>query len=805
MTIHVRQAEIEREMKERGVQRTATRVEKAKQKGALSETPGGVAMTKRLIEPAANAIAEHMVNEEVRRGPKGGLFKHAGHLDPYVLAYVSMRVAIDQATNRNPLLRCVLAIGTAVEDELRLEKFEAANEGLYGAISRTLRHRGTSTDHARATWSHEATRKEIEVTRLTRNERIQIGMELFGLVMSSTGMFETPMVPVGHDKWQYHVALAAEAEAFLAARNEAAGLLRPQYLPTVVPPKPWEETRGGGYYTDALFALPVVKRTFRSHVEKLKEATSSGQMAPVYRGLNAIQNTAWVVNQPVLTVLKDAWDRGLRLDYLPNREDLKVPERPVTEDEERIREWKKEARDIHEANALSRCHRLEFDRILSLAERMQHDPAIYFPHQLDFRGRCYAVPAGLNPQGADHAKALLTFAEAKPLDARGAWWLAVHGANVYGNDKVSLDERAAWGIKNAERAVATATDPLADLWWTEADKPGCFLAWCFEIARARTDGMSSLPIALDGSCNGLQHFSAMLRDPVGGAAVNLIPSDKPQDIYGRVAERTVELLRMEVHAGGEKAWMAHAWVAFGIDRSITKRPVMVLPYGGTRISCMDYVREAVKKKLAAGQENPFGDELKKATTYLATVIWDAIGDVVIAARAAMGWLQQAARIAAKAGLPITWTTPSGFVAHQEYRDMKSRLVKTRMRGSIIRLQDRQETEKMDPSRQALAMSPNFVHSLDAAAMMLTIGVALDRGITQFAMIHDSYGTVAADTDKLASALRFAFVQMYHHNDVLAQFAEELKAQLPSGTELPPLPPKGALDIHAVLESAYFFA
>ncbi|GFH30236.1 DNA-directed RNA polymerase, partial [Haematococcus lacustris] len=39
----------------------------------------------------------------------------------------------------------------------------------------------------------------------------------------------------------------------------------------------------------------------------------------------------------------------------------------------------------------------------------------------------------------------------------------------------------------------------------------------------------------DGSCNGLQHYAALARDSRGAAAVNLVPSDKPQDVYSAVA------------------------------------------------------------------------------------------------------------------------------------------------------------------------------------------------------------------------------------------------------------------------------
>ena len=35
---------------------------------------------------------------------------------------------------------------------------------------------------------------------------------------------------------------------------------------------------------------------------------------------------------------------------------------------------------------------------------------------------------------------------------------------------------------------------------------------------------------MDGSCNGLQHYAALALDEPGGAAVNLVPSDRPQVI-----------------------------------------------------------------------------------------------------------------------------------------------------------------------------------------------------------------------------------------------------------------------------------
>jgi DNA-directed RNA polymerase len=319
--------------------------------------------------------------------------------------------------------------------------------------------------------------------------------------------------------------------------------------------------------------------------------------------------------------------------------------------------------------------------------------------------------------------------------------------------------------------------------------------------------VSHLPIALDGSCNGIQHFSAMLRDPVGGAAVNLVPSDKPSDIYGKVAERTVEKLKELAEAGQPESWIADAWVRFGINRKITKRPVMVLPYGGTFRSCSEYVKEAVKERIEGGADNPFGDDLPKACTLLAQTVWASIGDVVIAARAAMSWLQQCARVCVAAGKPIRWTTPSGFVVVQDYRKLSQARIETRFNGSILNLSSVELSDQVDTSKQASAVSPNFVHSLDASALVRTICRGLDEGITSWAMIHDSYGTHAADTDKLSTVLREEFVKMYREHDVLREFRDSLAAQLPPefAEKLPPLPESGTLDIELVTKSPYFFA
>ena len=102
-------------------------------------------------------------------------------------------------------------------------------------------------------------------------------------------------------------------------------------------------------------------------------------------------------------------------------------------------------------------------------------------------------------------------------------------------------------------------------------------------------------------------------------------------------------------------------------------------------------------------------------------------------------------------------------------------------------------------------SPNFIHSLDAAALTLTVNHCVELGITDFAMVHDSYGTHSPNMPLLNKVLREEFVSMYEKNDVLQNLYDTAVASLPEGVDVPPPPTKGDLDIQEVLQSDYFFA
>jgi DNA-directed RNA polymerase len=768
-----------------------------------ADTGPGRKLIKDAILPMSEAVTAFVA--EARNGKPGK--KHTAvrwveKFPPTEVAYLTVRHCLNAISNGDTRVQSVAeAIATSLEDSINYSRFREVSPGLHKHLQTVLK-KSTSQRHSRNVMEAAGRRTEVEQFGFPGNDGVHCGMKLVELFIESTG-FAMLFNDSSHGKDRERILLRGTENVltWLGNAHDAAAHFAPIRMPMLVPPTPWVSSKGGGYLTDAGGLVPLVRTRNKSYLRELGNV----DMPAVYQSLNAIQETAWKVNTSVLGVMRDAWDAGGGIAGLPDRDLTELPALPAfdmetykVEQPEEFKAWKRKRADIYEENARATSQRVSAAQKIALAVRFSVEEAIYFPHSLDFRGRVYPVPGTLNPQGDDQAKALLTFAKGKPLGATGARWLAIHVSNLFGVDKVPFDERVKWVQDHHEQIMDSALQPLdGQRFWTEADSPWSALAACFEWAGCCMTGpeyVSHLPIALDGSCNGLQNFSAMLRDPIGGKATNLIPQEKPADIYTQVMHVAAARIKKEAEGGDP---MAAVWDG-RLTRDIVKRPVMTLPYGVTKAG----MRGQIMEKMGNNRDKGAHEE----ASYLAGVLWDAIGQVVIAARVAMDWLKGAAKVAAKGEMPVSWTTPAGFPVLQEYRESIGTRVQTYIGGRTVDITVSVEGTKLDSRRQALGISPNFIHSCDASHLMLTVCTALENGIADFAMIHDSYGTHAADTDVLAASLRASFVEQYTR-EVLTDFSSELAAQLPAevAVELPELPPCGSLDLSLVEQSLYFFA
>ena len=552
----------------------------------------------------------------------------------------------------------------------------------------------------------------------------------------------------------------------------------------------------------------LVKASNRRYLEELKNR--GHEMKDLYDSINIMQETEWVINKPVLDVIETLIKKDVTLGKLPvNPQSMELPVKPIdiATNKESLVRWKREASLVYKERAKSKSKYIQVRQILEEA-RLLLDRSFFYPYQLDFRGRIYPKPAMLSPQGADYSRALLKFKYGKQMKETISFDdFAIAGAGLYGEvDKEDIQTRKEWVRERLDTFIGYAKEPLTNTEWAKADKPFCFLAWCFELKDfAETDFdasfITTLPIQSDCSNSGLQHYSAMMRDEIGGKATNLIPSNKPEDVYRIVAQKVIMKLRDKTDP------MAKLWLDYGIDRKLCKKPVMCLPYSLTQYSCRQYIQDHVEKEWKEkNKPHNFGRDLFKATNYLTPIVWESINDVIVGAKEIMGFLKKVSRLVASENLPVCWTTPKplNFPVQMMCYKKESKRVKTKMGDSIIKLSIQSDTDEIDKRKTAQSICPNLIHSLDASCLMLAVIKAKDKGVTNFSLIHDSFGCVAPDVHKLSEAIREAFCEVYEQ-DVLTNWAMEMKQMLSdkNAKKFPHIPERGNLDLSLVKQSTFF--
>ena len=630
-----------------------------------------------------------------------------------------------------------------------------------------------------------------------------------------------------------------------------------KHLPTIIPPRHWSSPYDGGYYGASCLQTQLIRLNVLGGTEAVKTYTSKLAMVDlgnIYAALNAMQDTPFKINKDILHTLKEIYASGGVLGGVPRTEPFeKLPRLPEDATKEQIKEHKKKAVGIYKQEEARKSKALRCLVAIKTAERFAEYDSIYFPWNVDYRGRCYPIPTALSPQGDDIQKSLLLFAKGTPLASNeDLKWLKIHGANLSGNDKISFKERIAWVEAHETDIVNSAEDPLGYRWWYEVSKgdyPMEFLAFCFEYRKLLTyiekygnakGFVSNLPLAFDGTCSGLQHFSALLRDEVGGQAVNLMPSDTVQDIYSIVANKVNKLLLKDALEGTEDSFktnkdgefmldkegkpqvkygdktLAQNWVTFnrikfgqdGITRKVCKRSVMTLAYGSKQYGFKENLLADIIHPyvLDHPEDNPFLSP-NQAAIYMAKLIWDSVKTTVIKAVEGMEWLQKVADLICHDNHVVTWNTPNGFPVQQNYMKMKQETIQLRFNKARVRFYNQRETDDVDNRAQRNGIAPNFIHSMDACHLQRVVNAMKQLGDDNFMMIHDSFGTDCAHAGLLYKVIRQEFVNLYKDQNHLENFLESVKYLIGDDklSKVPKIPAFGNLDLDLVKQSDFCFA
>jgi len=592
-----------------------------------------------------------------------------------------------------------------------------------------------------------------------------------------------------------------------------------EMFPSCKKPEPWVDKM----FFHSETGYPLIKKD--PHEDAVRAFKRDGAEYLV-RALNKLGDTGWRINKPVFATF-------LECKHL-------TPEETPFKFMKEVDREKRASLEI-EARAIER-----------LAER-HLDNVFYHIYNVDFRGRIYPNTAFLHEQSSDNAKGLLLLDEPVPLGEQGLYWLSVHTANMFGEDKLSLDDRAGWVNDNMEDILLYAQEPMKYRGWMSAEKPFCFLACCYEfsmLSHWHGEGMetedfpSCLPVYIDGSNNGVQHLAAMAKDAEVGPLVNLIPQNLPGDVYMFIAQKTIENVKKDVNKVDKllidnfdelreqyvslkadvdkysintrselfsKALQRRKdfgnqnydaiyksaplfWAAISdkkLWRKTVKRPVMTLGYGGT----MRGMQEMVHDDTRGLGVSYLRDKHKAWSVYLGNLIHRTCYEELPGPASMLRMFEALGQSENDKDRPVAYkqiVTGFPFVHRYKKAAIKQVLLYYGDKTFKLNVQIWKEAT-LDKQKQKQSTAPNIVHSIDAVHVAMYV-VGTDYPTT---VVHDSFGCHAGNMEKAFYDVRNKFVELYEMNPL-----EHLMSQMDA---LYLIPPKGNLDVRQILSSDFAFA
>jgi DNA-directed RNA polymerase len=582
-----------------------------------------------------------------------------------------------------------------------------------------------------------------------------------------------------------------------------------EMFPKAVPPRDWVS----GYHP---LGFPIVKKG-----EKDVLAQFSPEKQPmVFKALNKLGAQPWLINKSLLEVAEY---------YLQNPE---LPS-PINLEGE-LDQRRKTSKEI------------ETNSTLKLA-RHYADASFYHLYNCDFRGRIYNNTSYLNEMGTDLSKAMLLLTQGDRLGDNGLYWLYVHIANCLGQDKLPLDDRAQYVEDHFDELLGYATDPTVNTGWHNSDKPWSTLAGCFELwLVSQHDGppedyVCHLPTYIDGTVSGTQHLVALSRDTELAGLVNLVPSERPGDLYSYVARlvwtrlgqqeaeldqgtlirfdevlaQQEQLERNYLTADYRSQAKADAWqelaewknhnrairealfpvfwnrvTSLKERRKIAKRNTMTLGYGLTRYGASQQIIDDspdVSEYIASGERLWYAK--------LGAEIFDTCREELKGPSRMLGLFETLADRANERSEYMTWVTSvTGFIVAQRYKKPEIKRTKLRFADQEIKVTLESWLDAtLNSSAQRAAASPNIIHSLDAAHLTSVVA-SVEYPI---AVIHDSFGCTPGNMNHMFYHVRQKFVELYK--------TDPLRGILTQFGALDLMPEIGTLDIEEVMLSDFAFS
>jgi DNA-directed RNA polymerase len=773
------QYDLEREAIRCGIENLRDNTRKLEKKTYASSSVYGKASIQELMPPLVEMIeATAFMIREGKNGPVfKELHKYLSQVDTESAALIALKVLFDNAFSHHEsdkrVVHIAAAIGSAIEAECQIRFYEQNHPEILSTIKKFYWHASAGTDQRLRVTKLMMNRRDVSWDSWPRVARVKLGVWLLDCILDISGWFQRDVRLSGRRREMYLIPTPAYME-IRESLMQNAELFAPLAWPMIIPPKDWSHDQHGGY---------LLNEVMRGHsLIRLRRKESDDRTCMLgeepLKFLNTLQKVAYSLNPFVVEVAETLMEQRIPVGKFIPFYEIPLPPKPwdIETNEEARHSYRRAAAEVMNRNAHIVRLSCRTRKTMDLVGRFKNRDQFYIPWSFDYRGRCYPIPAYLTPQDTDFGKSLLRFAQGSLLTDEAEQWLAFQVATTYGLDKATLQERQEWVAVNHSLISRVATDPLGNRPdWEAAEEPWQFLAACEEyhacvITCERQ--FTQLPVAVDATCSGLQILAGLARDMSTARLVNVFPGDQPQDAYKAVAEEARTLLPERL--------------APLLDRKVTKRTVMTIPYNAKPYSNRQYIRDALKEK---GAEFT-AEDLKQITKAVIT----SMNKIVPGPMAVMKWINDQVKEALKQGKEeLEWTTPSKFVVRQRLMKPNIVTVKLQLLGNCKLTVADGETDEVDKNRHKAATAPNLIHSLDASLLHL----AFQNFNAPFTVIHDSVLCRATDMGVLNCILRDTYCRIFAEGDYLTEFAQQIEA-----TEPPPI--IGDFNPEEVLDSTYFF-
>ena len=766
------QIKLERKQISQGLARLRKNTKDLEAKSYASASVYGIASIDSLLPIVVERIKD--TTKRIKEGHTGRSFKeiqkYLSDLEPLAAAAIACKLTFDKVFSykegSNQIVNVCDAIGKAVESECQMRHYETVAPGLLNVLKKNYWHRSIGTDQKVVVIQTLMNRYEVKPwTTWGRSNRVKLGAWLLDCIMHTSEWFYKEPIREGRKTVNYVFPTPEFLEIKDRVMKESE-LFAPLAWPMLIEPNDWGEKHGGYLLNEVMKGHEMVRHGDPSRIQ--------GETPVAF--LNKIQKVGYRVNPFILEVASWLESKGRSIGKFIPIVEMPLPPKPVdiATNKDARKTYRRQAAEAMNTNA-SAFKRSCRTRMTMEAARRFKDKTFYIPWSFDYRGRVYPIPAFLTPQDTDFGKSLLIFDRASTVTPEAEKWLGFQVATTFGLDKAPMEERQQWVKDNHTLIELVATDPYDVSQWENVEEPWQFLTACreyYECVIKKSKTTTSLPIAIDATCSGLQILAGLARDRKTADLVNVTRSPMPQDAYKVVAMMS----RSDIPERLRPHW----------DRKCCKRVVMTIPYNAKPYSNRTYIKDALREK---------GIEIDKdELTQTVTAVRDAMHKVVPGPMAVMKWIEDEVSKAISRGVSdLEWTTPSGFVVRQKIMKKKIERLTLQLLGKCKLYVATDDTAEVDRARHKAATAPNLIHSLDASLLHL----ATMRFDNPIALIHDSVLCRATDMSILSTLVRETYMHLFAKHDYLTDFATQIGAE----TEPPII---GDLEPSNVLKSTYFF-